>query len=283
MNGLGDRAGGCPLEELVMAIKVRGESRGLSTSVNTTQLAKVSKLVSRLTLYPVPANKPVVGANAFVHGVGIHQHGVMVDPTTYEVMDPQDVGAERSQILLTKHSGRHAFARALSDLGIDLKWDQLEAAFERFKEYADEKAFFTDAELTALVAGEEVENPFYVLVSAHVAGGTLLKPAATVRLRSPGGAVEGSSVGDNLLAAMFGAVDRATNLSPVLERLRTVPASDGVDRLSDISVVLSLDDTRRGYRRAAGRGVGTDIVDAAIRAYLEALNRLLVTDRQGDS
>ena len=154
VNGIGERAGNCALEEIVMALRTRAGHRGLDTTIQTREIARTSRLVSRLTGYPVPPNKAIVGANAFAHEAGIHQHGVMVERTTYEIMDPQDVGLDGSRLVLGKHSGRHAFFKALEDLGFALDPDQAARAFARFKTVADRTGRITDAELEAIVRDE---------------------------------------------------------------------------------------------------------------------------------
>lgn len=277
VNGIGERAGNCSLEEVVMAIRTRGASNGVATSVQTREIARTSRLVSMLTGYAVPPNKAIVGANAFAHEAGIHQHGVMVDASTYEIMDPHDVGLEGSRIVLGKHSGRHAFMQALVDLGFTLGPDDVQKAFVRFKALADRKMRITDVDLEAIVVDEalSVEDEFE-LVSIQVAGGTHLSPTATVRLRRAGETIDESAIGDGMIDAACGAIQRATGIETRLESFTVSSVTGGIDALGDVTIVLAMGsgDTGKPVRRATGRGVSTDVVEASARAYLSAVNRL---------
>ena len=185
INGLGERAGNAALEEIVMAIKTRSDYFGhVETSVHTEELARTSRLVSRLTGYPVQYNKAVVGRNAFAHEAGIHQHGVLEDRETYEIIDASTVGQEAAQIVLGKHSGRHAFADTLTKMGLHVQGDALNQAFTRFKELADRKVEITEADLEAIVAEEIGTGAVhrYSLASLDVHGGTQTTPVAKVVL-----------------------------------------------------------------------------------------------------
>jgi 2-isopropylmalate synthase len=277
MNGIGERAGNCSLEEIVMAMRTR-TSGGFDTRVDTRELARTSRLVSTLTGYAVPPNKAIVGANAFAHEAGIHQHGVMVDRTTYEIMDPRDVGLEGSRIVLGKHSGRHAFVQALADLGFDPSPDESERAFARFKTLVDRKVRITDADLEAIVY-EELGGVWdeYQLVSIQVAGGTHLSPTATVRLARSDDTIDESAIGDGMIDAACGAIQRATGIDAELESFSVSSVTGGIDALGDVTIVLRAGSEEDGSRvtRATGRGVSTDVVEASARAYLAAVNRLL--------
>jgi 2-isopropylmalate synthase len=333
VNGIGERAGNCSLEEIVMALRTRGTGlagpqeqkgtglagpqeqkgtclagpqeqkgtglagpqerreaarnglressptrRGVDTRANTKEIARTSRLVSMLTGYVVPPNKAIVGANAFAHEAGIHQHGVMADRTTYEIMDPVDVGLEGSRMVLGKHSGRHAFVKALQELGFSLSTDDVERAFTRFKELADRKIRITDVDLEAIVS-EEISSDAvdYELVSIQVAGGTHLSPTATVRLSHLDEVVEESAIGDGMIDAACGAVQRATGVEARLESFNVSSVTGGIDALGDVTIVLATgggSDTDP-VRRATGRGVSTDVVEASARAYLAAVNRLI--------
>ena len=285
VNGIGERAGNCSLEEIVMAMRTRTAGE-VDTNVHTTELARTSRLVAMLTGYAVPPNKAIVGANAFAHEAGIHQHGVMVERTTYEIMDPRDIGLEGSSIVLGKHSGRHAFVQALSDLGFSPAPDEIERAFARFKELVDRKVRITDADLEAIVvesigagegeAGAGTPPDEYELVSIQVAGGTHLSPTATVRLSRGDELVEESAIGDGMIDAACGAIQRATGVEARLESFTVSSVTGGIDALGGVTIVLALDDGAR-VRRATGRGVSTDVVEASARAYLSAVNRLART------
>jgi 2-isopropylmalate synthase len=277
VNGIGERAGNCSLEEIVMAIRTRGDARGVSTNVNSREIARTSRLVSMLTGYPVPPNKAIVGANAFAHEAGIHQHGVMVERTTYEIMDPVDVGLEGSRIVLGKHSGRHAFVKALEELGFQLSREDVEKAFDRFKALADRKIRITDVDLEAIVVDEIAQDTDeFELVSIQVAGGTHMSPTATVRMLRGDELIDESAIGDGMIDAACGAIQRATGIEARLESFNVSSVTGGIDALGGVTVVLAMgDDTDEGpIRRATGRGVSTDVVEASARAYLSAVNRL---------
>lgn len=278
VNGIGERAGNCSLEEVVMALRTRMGTRGLASGVDTTEIARTSRLVSMLTGYPVPPNKAIVGANAFAHEAGIHQHGVMVERTTYEIMDPKDVGLDGSRIVLGKHSGRHAFVKALEDLGFNLDRDDVAKAFTRFKQLADRKIRITDVDLEAIVA-EEIgfDAEEFELVSIQVAGGTHLSPTATVRLRRAEQMIDESAIGDGMIDAACGAIQRATGVEARLESFNVSSVTGGIDALGDVTVVLAVGEGTDDdpVRRATGRGVSTDVVEASARAYLSAVNRLV--------
>ncbi len=278
VNGIGERAGNCSLEEIVMALRTRGAARGLDTKIDTHEIARSSRLVSMLSGYVVPPNKAIVGANAFAHEAGIHQHGVMVERTTYEIMDPHDVGVEGSRIVLGKHSGRHAFAKALADLGFEVEKDVIERAFERFKALADRKIRITDVDLEAIVLDEFGSGEDeYELISIQVAGGTHMSPTATVRLLHHNEIVDESAIGDGMIDAACGAIQRATGVEAELESFAVSSVTGGIDALGDVTIVLRADGaTPEGpVRRATGRGVSTDVVEASARAYLSAVNRLI--------
>ncbi|HYI46822.1 MAG TPA: 2-isopropylmalate synthase [Actinomycetota bacterium] len=278
INGIGERAGNCSLEEIVMALRTRKASQRPDTHINTKEIARTSRLVSMLTGYPVPANKAIVGANAFAHEAGIHQHGVMVERTTYEIMDPHDVGLEGSKIVLGKHSGRHAFAKALEELGFSLDKADVQRAFDRFKSLADRKIRITDVDLEA-IAVEEIAADFdyYELISIQVAGGTHLSPTATVRLKYADETIDESAIGDGMIDAACGAIQRATGVEARLESFQVSSLTGGIDALGDVTIVLAVGDgsTEQPVRRATGRGVSTDVVEASARAYLAAVNRLV--------
>lgn len=261
-----------------MALRTRTSTNGVDTSVETTEIARTSRLVSMLTGYTVPPNKAVVGANAFAHEAGIHQHGVMTERTTYEIMDPADVGLEGSRIVLGKHSGRHAFTRALEELGLSLGPDDVQRAFVRFKDLADRKIRITDADLEAIVVDEIASgDDEYELMGIQVAGGTHLSPTATVRLRRGDDVVDESAIGDGMIDAACGAIQRATGVAARLESFNVSSVTEGIDALGDVTVVLAVGDgsPQRPVRKAAGHGVSTDVVEASARAYLGAVNKLV--------
>ncbi|MFP5351739.1 MAG: 2-isopropylmalate synthase [Actinomycetota bacterium] len=278
VNGIGERAGNCSLEEVVMALRTRTSSTGFDTAVNAREIARTSRLVSMLTGYAVPPNKAIVGANAFAHEAGIHQHGVMVERTTYEIMDPVDVGLEGSRIVLGKHSGRHAFVNALEALGFSLDPVDLERAFARFKELADRKMRITDIDLEAIAVDEIGSGTeVYELISIQVAGGTHLSPTATVRLRKGEEVIDESAIGDGMVDAACGAIQRATGVEATLESFTVSSVTGGIDALGDVTIVLAVPGSSLNdpMRRVTGHAVSTDVVEASARAYLSAVNRLL--------
>ncbi len=272
VNGIGERAGNCSLEEVAMIVATRGAAVGLRHGLELREIMRTSRLVSMLTGYPVQPNKAVVGANAFAHESGIHQHGMLSNRATYEIMDPVEIGLEGSQIVLGKHSGRHAFADAVARLGFDLDREHLDRAFARFKDLADRKIRLTDPDLAAIVAdelGQAAEDAF-VLESLQVAGGTHLSPTATVRLRSApaGERLEDSAMGDGMIDAAFGAIQRAAGIDARLVQFTVSSVTGGSDALGDVVVQIDVEGGR-----FTGRGLSVDVVEASARAYLSALNR----------
>ncbi len=273
INGLGERAGNAALEEVVMAIRTRSDFfEGITTGVRTEELARASRMVSRLTGYPVQYNKAVVGRNAFAHEAGIHQHGVLEDRETYEIMDAGEVGQEAAQIVLGKHSGRHAFGDSLEKMGLRLQGDALNQAFVRFKELADRKVQITEADLEAIVAEELGTGVVhkYSVVSLDVRGGTLSTPEATVVLTDGEGKVEATAQGNGMVDAAIAAIAQATGVTGTVLDFNVSSVTGGGDALGD--VVIQLD---AGGLKATGRGVATDIVEASARAYLAAVNRIV--------
>src|SRR4051812_19179312 len=239
VNGLGERAGNAALEEVVMALKIRGDQfPGLETGVRTEELARTSRLVARLTGYPVQYNKAVVGRNAFAHESGIHQHGVLADKSTYEIIDASSVGQTGSQIVLGKHSGRHAFADTLEKMGLRVQGDALNSSFARFKELADRKVEITEADLEAIVAEEigiTVEDAF-VLESLELVGGTVGIPRASVVLITGGDKVEATSEGDGMIDASCNAIKKATGIEGRLTDFNVSSVTGGIDALGDVVI-----------------------------------------------
>lgn len=274
INGLGERAGNAALEEIVMALGTRPDFFGkLTTNVHTEELARTSRLVSRLTGYPVQYNKAVVGRNAFAHESGIHQHGVLAERSTYEIMDPKAVGQSGTQIVLGKHSGRHAFADTLSKMGVRIQGDALNGAFVRFKELADRKVQITEADLEAIVTEELGVNAVdsYVLDSLLVSGGTNATPTATVVLQHGKDRSEGQAEGDGMIDAACKAIAKATGVEDaVLVDFNVSSVTSGEDALGDVVVQVAA-----GEIKVSGRGVSTDVVEASARAYLSAINRVV--------
>jgi 2-isopropylmalate synthase len=273
VNGIGERAGNCSLEEVAMIVRTRGEALGVRHGLNLREIVRTSRLVSSLTGYSVQLNKAVVGASAFAHESGIHQHGVLANRATYEIMDPLEIGLEGNSIVLGKHSGRHAFSDALAKLGLEVDEDHMNRAFARFKELADRKIQITDPDLVAIVAeeiGSAGREDVLVLDALQVGGGTLLSPSASVRLRRGDEVIEESAMGDGMIDAACGAIQRAAGVDARLVTFNVSSVTGGSDALGDVVVQLDVDG-----RRVTGRGVATDVVEASARAYLAAINRAL--------
>jgi 2-isopropylmalate synthase len=269
INGLGERAGNASLEEIVMLLHTRREAIGLDCGVVTTELARTSRLVSRLTGYPVQPNKAIVGRNAFAHESGIHQDGVLKERSTYEIMDAATVGFDANQIVLGKHSGRHALRQALEELGIRVEGQALNTAFKRFKEIADKKKQVTAMDLEALVTDElREELAGYTLEWFDVEASSRRPPHATVGVRTPDGdEVDGSFTGDGPVDAIFRAINAATRREARLREFRIDAVTGGQDALGEASVILEV-----AGQSAAGQGVSTDIIEAAALAYVRALS-----------
>jgi 2-isopropylmalate synthase len=279
VNGLGERAGNAALEEIVMAVRTRSDYfGGVETGVRTEELARTSRVVSRLTGYPVQYNKAVVGRNAFAHESGIHQHGVLEDRETYEIIDASTVGQEAAQIVLGKHSGRHAFADTLDKMGLRLQGDALNQAFVRFKELADRKVQLTEADLEAIVAEELGIGAVhrYAIASLDVHGGTQATPTAKVVLTDGSAKVEGEAEGNGMIDAAIAAISRATGVTGTLVDFKVSSVTGGGDALGDVVVQLAA-----GGVKASGRGVATDVVEASARAYLNAVNKLVRLQSRG--
>jgi 2-isopropylmalate synthase len=269
INGIGERAGNASLEEIVMLLHTRAADVGFTCGVNTREIARTSRLVSRLTGYPVQPNKAIVGRNAFAHESGIHQDGVLKERSTYEIMDATTVGLDANQLVLGKHSGRHALKSALQELGFEVDGQALNTAFKRFKEIADKKKQVTAMDLEALVTDElRSEMTAYSLEWFDVEASSRRPPHATVELVTPGGeTVQGDFTGDGPVDAIFRAINAATKREAKLREFRIDSVTGGQDALGEASVVLEL-----SGQSAAGQGVSTDIIEAAALAYVRALS-----------
>jgi len=273
INGLGERAGNAALEEIVMALRTRSDYfASVHTSVKTEELARTSRMVARLTGYPVQYNKAIIGRNAFAHEAGIHQHGVLEDRETYEIIDASTVGQEAAQIVLGKHSGRHAFADSLEKMGLHVQGDALNQAFTRFKELADRKVEITEADLEAIVVEELGIGTVnrYTLASLELRGGTVATPSAHVVLADGDGKVEADGEGNGMIDAAMEAISRATGIGGNVLDFKVSSVTKGGDALGDVVIQLEVDGLK-----AAGRGVATDVVEASARAYLNAVNKIV--------
>ncbi|MGH3321085.1 MAG: 2-isopropylmalate synthase [Streptosporangiaceae bacterium] len=274
VNGVGERGGNTALEEIVMALRTHQPTLGLTTGVETREIMRTSRLVSMLSGYAVQPNKAVIGVNAFSHESGIHQHGVLAERTTYEIMNPEDIGLAGNRIVLGKHSGRHAFVNALEALGIQLDRPAVDRAFVRFKELADRKVTFTDDDLAALVTEESaeergVEGGVWAFDGLHVSNGTSEEPQARVRLSRGDGVGEAEAGGDGMVDAACNAVAKAAGADAVLESFQVAAVTPGTDAVGDVSVQVRVAD-----QRVNARGVSTDVVEASARAFLHAINKI---------
>src|ERR1700716_2859748 len=280
INGIGERAGNASLEEIVMLLRTRRQSIGLDTSINTQEIARTSRLVSRLTGYPVQPNKAIVGRNAFAHESGIHQDGVLKERTTYEIMDATTVGLRANSIVLGKHSGRHALRKALEEMGFELDGQALNTAFKRFKEIADRKKHVTAMDLEALVTDElREEIPGYLLDWFEVDASSRRPPHAKVSVTLPDGeSAQGTFTGDGPIDAVFRAINSATGIEAKLSEFTIGAVTEGQDALGEVSVVVEVDGST-----GAGQGVSTDIIDAAARAYVRALAAAAARSRAGEA
>lgn len=272
INGLGERAGNASLEEVVMAIKTRGDYFGVQTRVAPTEIVHTSRLVSRLMNVAVPPNKAIVGANAFAHSSGIHQDGVLKNRDTFEIMAPEDVGLEKTKIVLTARSGRHALKHRLEILGYNLSDEDLNTAYDRFIAVADKKKEVFDEDLVAIVSDELTDIPEkYKLDYLHTVSGTGTVPSATVRLTVGDKESQESAWGDGPVDASYKAIKKAADAQARVEEYSIRAVTSGAEALGEVTVRLSHEGNV-----ATGRGVSTDVIEASCKAYLDGLNRLAV-------
>jgi 2-isopropylmalate synthase len=291
INGIGERAGNTSLEEVVMALHTRRPVFGLATGIDTTQLMRASKLVSNYTGMVVQPNKAIVGANAFAHEAGIHQDGMLKHQQTYEIMRPETVGVTQTRLVLGKHSGRHALKKRLAELGFALNEAELDKAFARFKDLADKKKTITDADLEALVADELYQpTEVFALDGLQVACGTMGMPTATVRLKGPDGKLHVvAAIGTGPVDACYKAVDAIVKAPATLLEFAVHAITEGIDALGEVTVRIEAEgvapaaNAQRDYeqtRTFGGHGADTDIIVASVKAYLAALNKMLVATGQ---
>lgn len=272
INGIGERAGNTALEEVAMALATRPDYFGAQTTLNLKEIAKTSRLVSKLTGMPIPGNKAIVGANAFAHESGIHQDGMLKEKTTYEIISPDTIGLKESKLVLGKHSGRHAFREKLIDLGYELEEEAVNAAFAKFKDLADRKKAVNDEDIRALLEEKLIDTPeVFTLETIQVHYGNQSTPNATIRIRTAEGETrEEKAEGNGSVDAIYNAIDAATKEAVELEDYSIKSVSQGKDALGEVHVVLKQDEVT-----AQGRGLSTDILEASARAYLDAVNRLI--------
>ena len=293
INGIGERAGTTSLEEVVMALKTRHPIFELETGIDTKQISRISKLVSNYTGIVVQPNKAIVGSNAFAHEAGIHQDGMLKHNLTYEIMRPEDVGVNQTKLVLGKHSGRHALRNRLAEMGHSLDEFELDKAFARFKELADRKKVITDADLEAVIADEFYRpRDVYFLDGMQVTCGTMGMPTATVRLKGPDGKVHvQASMGSGPVDAAYKAIDSIIKAPNTLLEFNIHAITEGIDALGEVTVRVQPKDegittmdaqSEIPYARVfGGHGADTDIIVASAKAYLNALNKLIIAQTEG--
>ncbi len=271
INGLGERAGNAALEEIIMGLETRQDFYNIGHNVDTKQIYRTSKLITNYTGVVVQPNKAIVGSNAFAHESGIHQHGVLSEKSTYEIMTPESIGLTQNRMILGKLSGKHAFEERLKELGYSLSQDEIAKAFEKFKQLADKKKEVTDRDIEAL-AGENVLEvaEIYNLDSFQINSGNKTISTAMVSLIRNGNVITEAATGDGPVDAAFNAIERASGVSLELEDYGLRAVTEGKDALGEVTVKVLRNDNR-----FIGRGISTDIMEASVKAYLNAINRAI--------
>lgn len=276
MNGLGERAGNCSLEEIVMAIKTRADELNVTTQVVAEQIMATSRMISQITGFPVPPNKAIIGSNAFRHEAGIHQHGILSHKSTYEIMKPEDIGVHSEEIehglVLGKHSGHHAFNKRLADLGYHLAPEEVQLALERFKEVADKKKNVYDEDLHAIVDDVVATGakPTYTIEYLSVTAGSHQIPTATIQLRKGTRLRQQASTGDGPVDAVFSAINQITRMKCILLDYTIRSVTSGREAMGEVTVKIQYKD-----RVYTGVGASTDVIEASAKAYLNCINRIL--------
>lgn len=280
VNGLGERAGNASIEEMIMGINTRKDYYGdIVHNIDTKQIYRTSKLVSSLTGVSVQPNKAIVGANAFAHESGIHQHGVMTEKSTYEIMTPESIGLSQNRMVLGKLSGKHAFEERLKEMGYNLAPDEIIKAFEKFKELADKKKTVLDRDIEALVEEKVSEvAEVYKLDSFQINSGNKVIATATVSLYKNSVPVMEAATGDGPINAAFKAIERTVGFELELQDYSLKGVTEGTDALGEATVRVVKDD-----RIYVGRGVSTDIIEASVKAYINAINRVVSEHGKGAS
>lgn len=275
VNGIGERAGNCSMEEVVMALRTRGDLFHADTAINTEEIMRTSRLVSKITGMYVQPNKAIVGENAFAHESGIHQDGLLKEKTTYEIIRPESVGLHSAKLVLGKHSGRHAFKTRLQELGYSLTDDKLNSIFEKFKKLADQKKDIYDEDIEALISEDVIKVPeIYSLIDLSIVSGINQKPTATVKIKVNDEIVDRMEQGDGPVDATYKAIAAITDTKSKLLKFEVKAITGGTDALGEVMVSLE-----EGDRSARGHGADTDIIVAAAKAYITALNKLAVKRR----
>ncbi|UCH44767.1 MAG: 2-isopropylmalate synthase, partial [Nitrospiraceae bacterium] len=270
VNGIGERAGNCSMEEVVMAIRTRKDIFQADTNIRSEEIMRSSRLVTKITGMTVQPNKAIVGANAFAHESGIHQDGLLKEKTTYEIITPETIGLHKTKFVLGKHSGRHAFRTRLTELGYDLSDDLINSAFERFKKLADQKKEIFDEDLEAIVTEDQSTVPeIYRLEDMFVSAGMHQQPEGSVKIRVGDQVVEETAQGDGPVDAVFKAIRSITKTQSKLLKYEVKAITGGTDALGE--VVCSLEEDNMAV---SGHGADTDVITASAKAYINAINKL---------
>ena len=271
MNGIGERAGNCALEEVIMAIKVRKDIMNVHTNINHHEIWRTSQTVSQICNMPIPANKAIVGTGAFAHSSGIHQDGVLKNRENYEIMTPESVGIPKNAIVLGKHSGRHAFEERLHELGYTLDKEKLEKAFEKFKILADKKKVIKDRDLEGLIGAVPVSGEErYTLDRFVINSGNTITSTAVIRVKKGDEMFERAAASDGPINASFHAIDKIIGKEIVLEDYSLRALTDGEDAQSEAIVKIRVDGSNEVV---TGRGVSVDVMEASIKAYINGINK----------
>ncbi|GAB4490658.1 MAG: 2-isopropylmalate synthase [Thermodesulfovibrionales bacterium] len=272
INGIGERAGNCSMEEIVMNLSVRKDVYQATTNINTKEIIRTSRLLTRITGIAVQPNKAVVGANAFAHESGIHQDGLLKEKQTYEIMTPEDIGLKQTELVLGKHSGRHAFKTRVKELGYDLSPEEIETAFDKFKRLADQKKLIFDEDIEALISEEVSKTPeTYTLVDMHTSSGMDQKPFAAVKVKTGDAVVDCMEHGDGPVDATYRALAGITGTKSTLRKFEVKSITGGTDALGEVFVTVEEEG-----KSVRGHGSDTNIIVAAAKAYLNALNKLVI-------
>lgn len=274
INGIGERAGNASLEEIVMALRTRKDFFDADTRINTTKIYSSSRMIQTITGVPVAPTKPIVGANAFAHESGIHQHGVLNNKNTYEIMTPESVGIPQNAIVLGKHSGRHAFEARLKDLGYTLTPEKIDKAFIKFKELADKKKVIKDRDLEAIIGVVPVSGPIrYSLKNYVINSGNTISTTAVIKLSKGEKEYERVALSDGPINASYAAIDKIVGHNIDLMDYSLRALTDGQDAQSEAVVKMTFDENKNEV--VTGRGVSVDIVEASIKAYINGINKYL--------
>ena len=279
VNGIGERAGNASMEEIVMALRTRRDFYDADTNVNTREIYKSSRLLSNITGVPIAPTKPVVGANAFAHEAGIHQHGMITNAQTYEIMNPDEIGIPHRALVLGKHSGKHALRERLESMGYEIPDEELEDIFTRFKKLADAKKVITSSDLEALtlhrskITKTESENfvPLCQLVSHSITSGSDIPKISYVKIRRDDKIMENVEYGAGPLDAAFKAINKMLGIDARLEDFSVRAVTEGEDSIGEAVVKISSASTGEMY---TGSGISTDIVEASLQAYLIGINKM---------